>query len=427
MKLHKVILVFLMAGAVGSQIPLAAQQGYDRYGDPDARYFDDRAPAGEVGFFYEELSPYGDWIYSHEYGWAWLPRNVGIGWRPYIYGRWVPCDLGWYWVSDEPFGWATYHYGRWALDPRYGWIWTPGRIWGPAWVAWQFGQGYVGWAPLPPEVGFELGIGLRLGGLDLNVLVRPHHYTFVEERVFLAPRLDRYAEPSSRNVTIIQRTTNVTQYISRENRVINRGPGFDRVERAVGQRVKPWRIAQTERRKGESVSGSEVTIYRPPRQRLDSVKVDDSKPRRSRAPQRTDRGAVAKPPDLRVAPRVKPAPPQTRVFVQRRQEEDKKNLESFERAERQRLEKIQQAEREKRVRQAEATAIAQRHKAEKKALEEQLQRTRQQLATRREVERRAEKVTPPGKPKAEEKKATDKKPTEKKGKSKPRPSNKPPR
>ncbi len=32
---------------------------------------------GEVGLYYDELSPYGDWVDDTEYGSAWSPRNVG--------------------------------------------------------------------------------------------------------------------------------------------------------------------------------------------------------------------------------------------------------------------------------------------------------------------------------------------------------------
>ena len=30
----------------------------------------------------------------------------------------------------------------------HGWYWIPGRTWGPAWVSWAVGGGYVGWCPL---------------------------------------------------------------------------------------------------------------------------------------------------------------------------------------------------------------------------------------------------------------------------------------
>jgi hypothetical protein len=103
----------------------------------------------DVGVFYDDLASYGHWIQRPSYGWVWTPRVAARSWRPYEDGHWVWTDLGWTWASNEPFGWATYHYGRWYDDPDYGWEWVPGNQWAPAWVDWQAGNDYVGWAPLP--------------------------------------------------------------------------------------------------------------------------------------------------------------------------------------------------------------------------------------------------------------------------------------
>jgi hypothetical protein len=104
----------------------------------------------DLGFFYDSLAPYGNWIERPSHGWVWTPRDVAASWRPYQAGHWVWSDQGWTWLSDEPYGWATYHYGRWYQDPEIGWAWVPGNDWAPAWVSWQEGNDYVGWAPLPP-------------------------------------------------------------------------------------------------------------------------------------------------------------------------------------------------------------------------------------------------------------------------------------
>src|SRR5512141_1058927 len=44
-----------------------------RYYDQNRGYDDYRSPRYEVGFFYDELSPYGDWVFTRDYGWAWFP------------------------------------------------------------------------------------------------------------------------------------------------------------------------------------------------------------------------------------------------------------------------------------------------------------------------------------------------------------------
>src|SRR5882672_4717093 len=100
--------------------------------------------------FYEPLSPYGQWVVVGSYGRCWRPTQVDAGWRPYCNGSWQRTDAGWFWASSEPWAWATYHYGRWDWNVNLGWIWVPQTQWAPSWVAWREGDGYVGWAPLPP-------------------------------------------------------------------------------------------------------------------------------------------------------------------------------------------------------------------------------------------------------------------------------------
>ena len=104
--------------------------------------------------FQDELSPYGNWIDDSTYGRVWVPTAslVGTDFTPYYSGgHWLLTEFGWTWVSDWSWGWAPFHYGRWILVSGFGWSWVPGTIWGPAWVNWRFGDGYVGWAALPPR------------------------------------------------------------------------------------------------------------------------------------------------------------------------------------------------------------------------------------------------------------------------------------
>ncbi len=256
-----------------------SRDDYDRddRNDPNGAYggYDDRerAPGVEVGFFYNELSPYGEWVRHPYYGWVWFPRHVRAGWRPYSVGRWVESDYGWTWVSYEPFGWATYHYGRWAWDRYVGWLWVPGTDWGPAWVAWQQGNGYIGWAPLPPAVGFDLRVGIQLGGFNLSFGIAPRNYAFVDERRFLDTRIGGYIVPEARNVTIIHNTTNITNYTVVDNRVINHGVPVERVERMTGRRAQRLRVAAQTSSRASSVERDVVRIYRPAETKLESVKV----------------------------------------------------------------------------------------------------------------------------------------------------------
>jgi hypothetical protein len=110
-------------------------------------------PAARVSF-YEVLSPYGEWFVLQPYGPVWRPHRhvVGVGFTPYVTGgRWVYTEHGWIFETDWAWGWAPFHYGRWLyLGVGEGWVWVPDTVWGPAWVEWRYGPGYVGWVPLPP-------------------------------------------------------------------------------------------------------------------------------------------------------------------------------------------------------------------------------------------------------------------------------------
>jgi hypothetical protein len=73
----------------------------------------------------EELRPYGEWVSTPEYGYAWRPY-VDDGWEPYYYGRWAwVSPYGWTWVGYEPWGWWPYHTGWWWPSPVFGWVWCP--------------------------------------------------------------------------------------------------------------------------------------------------------------------------------------------------------------------------------------------------------------------------------------------------------------
>lgn len=193
-----------------------------------------------VDAFYQSLGAYGHWFSHDRLGWVWMPYDVAVSWRPYSVGQWAYSDYGWTWDSDEPWGWATYHYGRWQFDTNYGWLWVPGTVWGPAWVAWRFGGGYCGWAPLPPLVGWDNG--LVLGGLDLDEYIPPFWYNFVEERYFATPHIHDHLVMPARNVTLVTQTRNITRYDVNESRVINRSIDVDRIEKDTGQSINRYRV-----------------------------------------------------------------------------------------------------------------------------------------------------------------------------------------
>ena len=206
------------------------------YTPPPPVYSEPAAPVVVVEIrsesdFYEPLGHYGRWVDVGGYGRCWTPGGVEHDWRPYTNGHWDRTDDGWYWVSDEPWGWATCHYGRWFLDPNFGWVWVPQTQWAPAWVAWRDGDAYTGWAPLPPRARFQPDGALERPDADID----PRSFVFVEKRRILEPQ--RPQTVIINNLTVVQKTVNVTKIVVVNKTVINEGPSPDAISRVVGHPV----------------------------------------------------------------------------------------------------------------------------------------------------------------------------------------------
>jgi len=219
-------------------------------------------PPARVEFedFRSELSPHGRWVDTPEYGTVFVPyRQTQVtGWRPYLYGQWAWTAYGWTWVSDEPFGWATYHYGRWAHRPALGWVWVPGYTWGPAWVAWRYGEGAIGWAPLYP------------GYVTWTTSYPYHtdHWIFVGPSFFYGHPIHRHWY-RDRSAHWYGRSHWSRNWRGSRGHVYV-GPTRRHVERSIHGRVLESRVIAVGRsRRGETFTGrgagsaGEVRVYRP--------------------------------------------------------------------------------------------------------------------------------------------------------------------
>ena len=188
-----------------------------------------------IDFFYDNIGDDGNWIEAGEYGYCWQPAVAvsNTSWRPYSDGYWAYTDVGWTWVSYEDFGWATYHYGRWVRLRGRGWVWAPGREWGPAWVSWRTGGDYVGWAPLPPRRGGDIYVDFSpiTAQVDIDYDIGPSYYNFIDVRYIGEPVLRERIFAADQNVTYISRTVNVTNITYNNSQVYNYGPDYNMVSR----------------------------------------------------------------------------------------------------------------------------------------------------------------------------------------------------
>ncbi len=220
----------------------------------------------DVSVFYTSLSPHGRWVHIQPYGWSWVPENVTYGWRPYTVGHWVWVEpYGWTWASEEPWGWATYHYGRWTWADDYGWAWVPGTTWAPAWVAFRYGDPWIGWAPLAPGAGWRVDSGFD-AGVNLEVSIGAFAWTFVQTRYFAEPNLRSRVLVSAYSRPLLERTRWSTRYAPVSGGYANLGVDVGIVEKARGEPVARRRLreaAAAERGSGTEVEGDAVVLYRP--------------------------------------------------------------------------------------------------------------------------------------------------------------------
>ncbi|WP_339923315.1 DUF6600 domain-containing protein [uncultured Cyclobacterium sp.] len=203
--------------------------------------------------FYDELSPYGDWIEDPNYGFIWAPY-VDQSFQPYrTNGHWVMSTYGNTWVSQYDWGWAPFHYGRWFFSDFYGWAWIPGYDWGPAWVNWRSGRGYYGWMPLGPQTYFYSTAGYY----------NHSHWVFVPRRRLLSRRINRYYM-HGRNVNVIYNQTTIINntFVHNNNRYIS-GPSRSELQQVTRGNVPVFEVRQGRRPGRTSLGRNSINVYRP--------------------------------------------------------------------------------------------------------------------------------------------------------------------
>lgn len=196
-------------------------------------------------FFYDSLSPLGEWIEVGDYGEAWQPTGVDEDWSPYTDGYWSYTDAGWTWVSYEDFGGITYHYGRWVRAEDVGWCWVPDTEWGPAWVSWRNSEEHIGWAPLPPEATFTASVGISTW-VDDSYDIGPDYYNFCPIVEFGAPLIRTVCVPRFERVRIYSGCVNVTNisYNSHSSVVFCGGPSFTYINSRSRRSVPALKLVQ---------------------------------------------------------------------------------------------------------------------------------------------------------------------------------------
>ncbi|MDN3686570.1 DUF6600 domain-containing protein [Cyclobacterium jeungdonense] len=207
--------------------------------------------------FYDELSPYGDWVQDPHYGYIWIPY-AERDFQPYrTNGHWVMSTYGNTWVSNYDWGWAPFHYGRWFYSDFYGWAWIPDYEWGPAWVNWRTGRGYYGWFPLGPRTQFYASVHFPAYA----------HWVFVPRRRLLSRNIYRYYIPG-RNVNLIYNQTTVINntYVYNNQRYVA-GPSRRELQQVTRRDVPVFEVREERRPGRSSITNNSIRLYRPEVQR----------------------------------------------------------------------------------------------------------------------------------------------------------------
>jgi hypothetical protein len=288
-----------------------------------------------IGAFYDELSPYGEWI-DCRYGECWVPRGVSAGWQPYSNGEWIYTRYGWTWVSSDPWGGDPYHYGTWAFVDRHGWVWVPGTVWAPAWVTWSYSDRYVGWAPMPPTVTFGSS-----GYSGRPVVVNQAQYVFVPTNRFVGTNVTSVRLEPGRNAEIFRQAKPVTRFEVSGGVVRNVAFPVATVQRATGSRIETREIGTAKTTPRTVSSGGvgrsgHVSIVAPAR---------DMKAARASRHEAGPRAASPEP--QRQQQQAKPQQHQEQAKSQRQQQQAKPQPRQQERAQQQAKPQQQQQERAK--------------------------------------------------------------------------------
>ena len=214
-------------------------------------------------YFYDDFASHGAWVDVPGYGTVWCP-DVATAWQPYTVGYWVYSDDGWFWVSEDPWGSVPYHYGRWAFADDYGWVWVPGDVWAPAWVAWRYGSGWVGWAPLPPDVIWNVHVGIDLDPYDIDRHVDHRFWSFTNSKDFGTHRERVRVEPFDKTGKLLKETRNVTNYAAGSHPVeTGMKPALLQDHRGKVERYRVVDSSNPVPKSGVRIRGNQLEVYRP--------------------------------------------------------------------------------------------------------------------------------------------------------------------
>ena len=174
---------------------------------------------------------------------------------PYVNGRWVNTDAGWYFQAPTPEEEIVDHYGRWVNTPSAGYVWVPGRVWAPAWVDWREQDNYIAWAPLPPSI-YIVDDAVPPPPIDYG------SYIVVEKKYFIEPDVYKYYYDFPDRV-VIKDWNRPQGIVVVNNIIIDRGPDVNVIEKFYGKPMDVVKINHVKEFTDVKYSEKEFSVYTP--------------------------------------------------------------------------------------------------------------------------------------------------------------------
>ncbi|MGA2532139.1 MAG: cell envelope integrity protein TolA [Candidatus Aminicenantales bacterium] len=371
----------------------AVDTGVQPYSDSPQQYGRNE----DSSYFYDRLSPYGNWVDLNNYGYVWTPRHMGYRWRPYSDGHWVWTDYGWTWIANEEWGDIPFHYGRWGWDNEIGWFWLPGTVWGPAWVTWRSNNQYMGWAPLPPGVEFRVGMSFNSLSIDIPF----NFWVFIQGSHFQDRNLNPYVLPFERNRTIVNYTSMHNNIYTRNNRIINEGFRQDEVRRITGRNVPIYALQDAQQPGRARVVGQQVQMFRPTIRQNEAAKpkafLNRDQARQELAPAKVFEPRQQVPVSAQ-ASAVQKRQAQEKSLLEKTQSQELKDMQRQRAAEQARIRDTSQKAKIQQDYQTKTAELQKQHQAEKQQLTERHKQDAQQVKQAAQPAKK-EKQAPPVKKK----------------------------
>jgi hypothetical protein len=142
-------------------------------------------------------------------------------------------------------------------DDLYGWLWTPGYEWSPAWVTWGYVDDYYAWAPLMPEVNVTVRFNLwKPHNFYWNVCPRKNIYDRDLHQKIERP--DRIRDFDNRVGIINNFNTTRTH-----QEFYSKGPDVADVEKSSNRKIEVVTLRTVRKVNPVSGPGDEKKVFRP--------------------------------------------------------------------------------------------------------------------------------------------------------------------